>query len=149
VLAVSALGPKGWALGSTDVDRPASYTNFGQSAVSFGAPGGDFALPGNQVCSKPRFPSGNVVQFCWALDMVMAPCRGTAVPPSFSACWAAGTSMAAPHVAGVAALIVGKYGPMKPAQLEALLRSSADDLGKPGNDDYYGKGRVNALRAVQ
>jgi subtilisin family serine protease len=58
--------------------------------------------------------------------------------------------MAAPHVAGVAALIIQKNGgSMKPAQVEAALRRSADDLGKPGNDDFYGAGFVNALRAVQ
>jgi len=40
--------------------------------------------------------------------------------------------MAAPHVAGVAALIISKNGgPMHPAQVEAKLRQSADDLGKP------------------
>jgi hypothetical protein len=38
---------------------------------------------------------------------------------------------------------------MTPALLEARLRASADDLGKPGNDDFYGAGRVNALRAIQ
>ena len=147
VIAVSATGPLGFGLGATNYDRPASYTNFGQSAISLAGPGGDFALPGNQVCSKPRFPSGSVVQFCWVLDMVMAPCRGSGASIS-SYCWAAGTSMASPAVAGVAALIVGKYGPMQPAQVEAILRQSADDLGKPGNDDYYGRGRVNAGRAV-
>ncbi len=58
--------------------------------------------------------------------------------------------MAAPHAAGVAALIIGQNGgSMKPAHVEAKLRQSADDLGKPGNDDFYGKGRINALRAVQ
>ena len=45
----------------------------------------------------------------------------------------------------MAALIIGANGgSMKPAQVEAALRASADDLGKPGNDDYYGAGRVNA-----
>jgi len=148
VISVAATGPFGWALGATDFDRPASYTNFGQSAIRLAAGGGDFALPGSQVCSKPRFPSGVVNQLCWVLDMVMAPCRGSGTSNS-SYCWAAGTSMASPAVAGVAALIVGKYGPMSPAQLEARLRQSADDLGKPGQDDYYGSGRVNAWRAVQ
>ena len=58
--------------------------------------------------------------------------------------------MAAPHVAGVAALIIAKNGgSVQPAQVEAKLRQSADDLGKPGNDDFYGAGFVNALRAVQ
>jgi hypothetical protein len=39
-------------------------------------------------------------------------------------------------------------GDMHPDQVEAMLRASADDLGKPGNDDYYGHGRVNAFNAV-
>jgi len=148
VVGVSATAPMGWALGSTDLDRFASYSNFGHQVVTFAGPGGDFALPGNQVCSKQRFPTGTVNQLCWVLDMVMAPCRGSGTSNS-TYCWAAGTSMASPAVAGVAALILGKYGPMEPAQLEARIRQSADDLGKNGNDDLYGQGRVNALRAVQ
>ena len=57
--------------------------------------------------------------------------------------------MAAPHVAGVAAIIVGESGgSMSPAHVEAALRASADDLGKSGNDDFYGAGRVNAANAV-
>lgn len=147
VIAVSATAPMGWALGSTDLDRIASYTNIGHQVVSFAAPGGDFALPGNQVCVKPRFPSGTVVQFCWVLDMVMAPCRGSGTSIS-SYCWAAGTSMASPATAGVAALILGRTPGLNPAQVEAQLRQSSDDLGKPGKDDFYGQGRVNALRAV-
>lgn len=147
VVNVAATGPLGWALGATDLDRPASYTNYGQSAISLAGPGGDFALPGNAGCSRPRIPAGSVVAPCWVLDMVMSTCRGAGASIG-TYCWAAGTSMASPAVAGVAALIVGKNGPMHPAQLEAALRASADDLGKPGNDDFYGAGRVNAGRAV-
>ncbi|HEY6947909.1 MAG TPA: S8 family serine peptidase [Gemmatimonadales bacterium] len=145
VLAVSALGPLGWALGFTGFDRPASYSNFGQSVIAFGAPGGDFALPGNDPCSMATLV-GVVVQPCWVFDMVLSAVRGGG---NASYGWAAGTSMAAPAAAGVAALIVGKFGRIGPAQVEARLRSSADDLGKPGNDDAYGMGRVNAFRAIQ
>ena len=148
VIAVAATGPVGFALGAVNFDRPASYTNFGQSAINLAGPGGAFALLGNALCALPRMPVGSVVAPCWVFDLVMAPVRGGATSVS-SYGWAAGTSMASPAVAGVAALIVGKYGPMSPAELEARLRASADDLGKPGNDDFYGRGRVNALRAIQ
>jgi lantibiotic leader peptide-processing serine protease len=148
VIAVSATAPLGFALGATNFDRPASYTNFGQSAVSFAGPGGDFALPGNAICSYQRNPSGTSFQFCWVLDMVIAPCRGSGASIS-SYCWAAGTSMATPAVSGVAALIIGRFGRVGPAEVERRLRQSADDLGKPGNDDFYGGGRVNAQRATQ
>jgi len=60
-----------------------------------------------------------------------------------------GTSQAAAHVSGVAALIIGQNGgSLHPAQVNAVLIQSADDLGKPGKDDYYGMGRVNAYKAV-
>ena len=51
--------------------------------------------------------------------------------------------------AAVAALIIEKYGRIGPAGVAAVLRHSSDDLGKPGNDDFYGLGRVNAFNAVQ
>jgi subtilisin family serine protease len=63
--------------------------------------------------------------------------------------FAAGTSMSTPAAAAVGALIIEKYGRIGPAGVERVLRQSADDLGKPGNDDFYGMGRVNAFRAVQ
>jgi subtilisin family serine protease len=150
VIAVAATGPVGFAAGATNYDSPASYTNFGQSAITLAGPGGNdisFNTFGTKLCAFPRLGTTPGVQYCYALDMVIAPCRGGATSIS-SYCWAEGTSMATPAVAGVAALIVGKNGPMAPSQVETILRQSADDLGKPGNDDYYGRGRVNAARAV-
>ena len=47
-----------------------------------------------------------------------------------------------------ALVIEANRGTLTPAQIRAILEQSADDLGKPGNDDFYGAGRVNALRAV-
>ena len=148
VISVSATGPVGFATGANNADTPASYTNFGQSAISLAAPGGnDTFAPATQVCSRPRFPAGNVTTNCFVFDFVISP--GT-LGNTGGYFFAEGTSMAAPHVAGVAALIIEKSGgAMHPAWVEAALRASADDLGKPGNDDFYGGGRVNALRAVQ
>jgi subtilisin family serine protease len=155
VIAVSALAPIGWAVGSTDYDVPTAYTNFGQSAIRVAGPGGGIGLAapaGTAVCSKPRAPGAAgpaVAQLCRVFDAVFAPFGAG----NTSYGWATGTSMASPAVAGVAALIVGKANGagqrLTPAQVRVQLERSANDLGKPGNDDFYGAGRVNALKAVQ
>jgi subtilisin family serine protease len=59
---------------------------------------------------------------------------------------AAGTSMAAPHVSGVAGLLAAKG--LTNQQISDCLLRTGDDLGAPGRDPVYGFGRVNALRAV-
>ncbi|HEU5303190.1 MAG TPA: S8 family serine peptidase [Gemmatimonadales bacterium] len=131
VLGVSALGPVGFATGATNFDRLASYSNFGLSIVDFSGPGGDFVL----------FPADG-----WFLDMVLSPATR---PENNGYFFAAGTSMSAPAVAAVAALIIGEKGRMSPDALAAALAASADDLGASGTDAVYGMGRVNAFKAVQ
>jgi len=66
-----------------------------------------------------------------------------------SYCYMSGTSMSAPHVAGVAALIWSRFPWMSCDQVRAQLRYTAEDLGDLGFDIYYGYGRVNARRAVE
>ncbi|GAB3168878.1 S8 family serine peptidase [Telluribacter humicola] len=129
VLSISATGPANWIQNpQTNLDQIASYSNYGTADVSFSAPGGD----------DRNYPNTG-----WYFDMIFSTCQ------SNSYTFSAGTSMAAPHVAGVAALIIGKNGgSMSPAKVEAALRASSDDLGKPGRDPLYGHGRVNAARAV-
>jgi serine protease len=60
-----------------------------------------------------------------------------------------GTSMASPHVAGVAALVISKYGLKgRPDSVRNILQATAEDKGTSGWDTRYGHGLVNAVAAV-
>ncbi len=59
-----------------------------------------------------------------------------------------GTSMACPHVAGIAALMLQKNPTLSPAGLDSLLQQTARDLGAPGKDPVFGSGAVDAHAAV-
>lgn len=138
-ISISATAPLNWALDplATDLDEQASYTNFGRSVIDFSAPGGDIrgrtTPEGNQICSI----SLTTVP-CWVYDLVFSTGNGGWY-------WSAGTSMAAPHATGVAALIIGEHGgELHPAQVAAELRARADDLGQPGRDKTHGAGRVSS-----
>jgi len=60
-----------------------------------------------------------------------------------------GTSMAAPFISGVAALVWGLHPELTAQQVKTILEDSALDLGTPGRDSNYGYGRVNAYWAVR
>jgi lantibiotic leader peptide-processing serine protease len=109
---------------STSTTRPASYTNFGQSAIALAAPGGDLAYAGDELCTRTLEPLGSVEFPCWLLDLVLAPTRGDGASVA-DYDWTFGTSAAAPFVAGVAALVVGRYGPIHPALLRTMLERSS------------------------
>ena len=59
-----------------------------------------------------------------------------------------GTSMAAPHVAGVIALMKSLKRDASPALIKETLENTALDLGQVGRDDLYGKGLINAYSAL-
>lgn len=139
VISVSATAPRGWGLDPfTDLDLPTNYSNTGRSVIDLAAPGGGF---------DPTF----LGQSCM-VTFITAPCAAfdlvwSTVGAGFT--FASGTSMAAAHVSGVAALVVGANGgSMHPAQVRSTLMRAADDLGQPGRDDIYGRGRVNAGATV-
>ena len=146
-MAVSATGPIGFgAFGFNPpavFDRLASYSNFGQSVINVAAPGGDFLFtPESQICTV-----GPVTRACFVFDFVLSP--GGKLGASNRYFFAIGTSMATPHVSGLAALIVGKFGHMPPAQIRAIIQNTADSIGNPGASADFGKGRINALSALQ
>ena len=132
VLCVSATGPTYWDGGFVweNVDAAALYSNHGRSAISVAAPGGNV---GDSVAGA-----------CTQTSLVLPPFIPCYLSPWFYL-WAEGTSMAAPHVAGVAALLVEDYG-RAPSMIKTRIQQTADDLGQPGTDPWYGKGRLSRRR---
>ncbi|OGH95900.1 MAG: hypothetical protein A2X43_04800 [Candidatus Margulisbacteria bacterium GWD2_39_127] len=59
-----------------------------------------------------------------------------------------GTSMAAPHVAALAALILQQHPSFTPDEVKNVIRNTADDIMTPGFDVYSGYGRINVVRAL-
>lgn len=109
-----------WVIGVAALDsnsNRAYYSNYGDF-VYLAAPGGDGCggCPGDIVSTWPK----NQYKFI------------------------AGTSMATPHVSGVAALYWAYNPAFTNKQVALLLLLTADDLGSPGRDKYYGFGRVDA-----
>lgn len=59
-----------------------------------------------------------------------------------------GTSMAAPQVAGAAALLLSLRPGLTPEEIKSQLEKTADDLGTPGFDETYGWGRINLRKLL-
>jgi subtilisin family serine protease len=151
-IAVAATGPVGYAVGfpngGANFRRPASYTNFGNSVIWVAAPGGDGVFtPTSQLCSVPAVPAGSITAPCFVFDLVISTVRGaTASTTTYG--FASGTSMATPAASAVAALIKQRFPNISVGALKNRLAQSADDEGANGHDPFYGRGFVNARRAV-
>lgn len=105
-------------------DTRAAYSNFG-AQVAVSAPGGDSNPTGSPFSLVLSASNTSNTGFVWR----------------------AGTSMATPEVAGLAALLWAT-GIHDAAQIRQRIIDTVDDLGAPGWDPFFGAGRINAYRAV-
>ena len=122
------------SVGAVDAQRRrASYSNTG-SSLDITAPGGSNAVDLN----GDGYPDG------------VLSTGGLGTHGDFGYTFLSGTSMAAPHVAGVIALMKSVNPGLSPADIDTLLARGdlTDDLGVPGRDDEYGHGLINAQRAI-
>jgi subtilisin family serine protease len=138
VLCVSATGPTaGGEFGPwSNIDTFAPYSNYGQGVLSVAAPGGT----GNEFGPE----SGAWVWgACSTTTWDLPECQNEYLVIGYN-----GTSQAAPHVSGIAALVVSEVG-RRPELVRQRVRKGADDLGTPGTDDFYGRGRVNVCGSIE
>ncbi len=114
----------------------APYSNFG-SRIDIAAPGGDQSANLN----NDNFGDG-------ILSTLVDDSSGTRASAFV---FYQGTSMASPHVAGVAALMRAVYPGLTPAEFDSSLINATltREAGTPGRDDSFGYGIIDALKAVQ
>jgi len=145
------------------------YSSYGIGVVDLTAPGGDSILQVTAAATNGRVLS------TWPASLLTVTClpaRRLVDASGATYCYQQGTSMASPHVVGVAALIVSQFGHMAPAALRTMLINSADALpcppdtsiydffpavdngapqectGGPAYNSFNGHGQVNALAAI-
>jgi len=123
-IAFPARFPECVAVSATNwADERASYSNYGPD-TEISAPGGD---------GGDGFPLGLILSLSADADNLYT--------------YMAGTSMATPQVVGLAALLFSQGVGDDDAVL-ARIKSTADDLGTPGDDEVFGAGRINVCRAL-
>jgi serine protease len=133
------------AVGATTVNGcQAEYSNAGND-LDLVAPGGGLDAPSDDptdavYCNHDTGKSIFQITFTRGV-------RRFGLPAGYE-----GTSMAAPHVSAVAALVIGtkRLGPnATPQQVEQHLEATVRDLGPPGFDSRYGAGLLDAAAALR
>jgi len=120
------------AVGATRYDEAVAYYSNGGPSLDLTAPGGDIKVDQND----DGYADG-VLQQTFGDN-----------PTDWGYWFYQGTSMAAPHVSGVAALLIAKAVATTPDEVREALQSTAEDKGAAGWDAEYGWGIVDAYAAL-
>ncbi len=123
------------AVGAVRYDETLAYYSDHGAALDLVAPGGDTSVDQN----GDGYGDG-------ILQQTFNP--NTRNPTDFHYYFFQGTSMATPHVAGAAALLIAKGVATTPDEVRAALQSTAKDLGAPGRDNMYGYGLIQVADAL-
>ncbi|MBA4494964.1 S8 family serine peptidase [Paenactinomyces guangxiensis] len=120
------------------------YSNYGVGKIDVMAPGGDLGPNYDPVNKTGR----DNAYLCYSTVPVVDS-NYQIIGHGYAGY--AGTSMAAPKVAGIAGVIIAKHGKNKlsPAQVKSIIQQSAEDIYKNGYDAESGFGLANALNALQ
>lgn len=110
------------------------------------------AAHANVIAVASTQADDNLSYFSTRGDFVDVSAPGSAIystVPGAKYGYMSGTSMATPHVAGLAALILSRNPTLAPDEVRAVIEEAVDDLGPQGRDIFYGLGRINAANAVR
>jgi len=111
-------------------DKLSSYSNYGDDFIDISAPGGDFILNDEDD-----------------IDLALeGMCFTTAIEDDYA--FVDGTSIAAPKVSAVAALLICKNEDLTPKEVAKKIYKTADTLAEDEFSEYYGAGMVNAYNAL-
>ncbi|GGE04157.1 serine protease [Marinithermofilum abyssi] len=120
------------------------YSNYGNGKIDVMAPGGDLGPHYDPITKTGRDPSYLCLSTVPVVDQ-----QGNVIGHGYARY--AGTSMAAPKVAGVAGVIIAKHGKnqLSPSQVKSIIQQSSEDIYKTGYDAESGFGYVNAVSALR
>ncbi|MGN6147032.1 MAG: S8 family peptidase [Rhizomicrobium sp.] len=127
---------------------PTGFTATNCSNGGKGAVGSFSQTPGNrcQVSGGKSYCMKDYFVVAPGVDIWSAVGNGSSTAPDYG--WLSGTSMAAPYVTGVAAVIKGQWPQLTSSQIASIIFQTTDDIGAAGVDPVFGRGAVDIKKAL-